>query len=96
MHSGCWKYALMRVLHAAHDDEDTAQRGCCGCEDDPLTEEETAPSGSYASLRMRRLLVKARMNALFEAGRRLRLRKEAQGCIHLLLEAVCRIRVFAH
>jgi hypothetical protein len=45
---------------------------------------------------MRRLLVKARMNALFEASRRLRLRKEAQGCIHLLLEAVCRIRVFAH
>jgi hypothetical protein len=83
MHSSGRHHALMRMLHTAYDDGNAAQRSRCRSQNDPLSEEEISQSASYAFIR--RFAMQARMDPLFEINRWLRVRKEAQCRVDLLV-----------
>jgi hypothetical protein len=74
---------LMGMLHAAYDDGNAAQSSRRRSQNDPLSEEEIPQSGSYAF--MRRFAVQARMDPLFKISWRVRMRKEAQCRVNLLV-----------
>jgi len=83
MHSGCRHHALMGMLHAAYDDGNAAQSRRCRSQNDPLSEEEISQPGSYAFIR--RFAMQTRMDSLFKINRWLRVRKEAQSRVDLLV-----------
>ena len=83
MHSACRHHALMGMLHAAYDDGNADQSSRCCRQNDSLSEEEISQPASYAFIR--RFTMQTRMDSLFKINRWLRVRKEAQGRVDLLV-----------